>query len=190
MFYPMNFPQRCRRSGILLLILLFLAVGSRVRAQAGAPSAYQVEAAFLYNFGKFVRWPAGDFNRRNAPLVIGVFGDNPFHGDLQRMVTGKIINGHPVLFQAVETLAGAKSCHILFVSVSAQKDAPEILGALRGANVLTVTENMPHFADSGFAINFVMEQEKIRFQINNPVAMQSGLAISSKLLSLAKPLEK
>ena len=80
MFYPMNFSQRCRRSGILLLILLFLAVGSRVRAQAGAPSAYQVEAAFLYNFGKFVRWPAGDFNRRNAPLVIGVFGDNPFHG--------------------------------------------------------------------------------------------------------------
>jgi hypothetical protein len=190
MFYPMNFLRRCCRSGILFLALLLLAPAGRLQAQESLPSEYQVKAAFLFNFAKFVTWPAGDFAGPDAPLVIGVYGDDPFHGDLKIMVAGKRIKGHPVVFRLVTAPANAKSCHILFVSASAQKDAADVLGALHGANVLTVTENMAHFAKSGFAIEFVTEQDKIRFEINDAAAAQAGLAVSSKLMALAKPLEQ
>jgi hypothetical protein len=190
MFYPMNFIHKCRPPGILLLMLLWLAWGAEVRAQENATLEYQVKAAFLYNFGKFVSWPDTNFDRPDAPLVIGVLGGNPFHDDLKNMIVDKTINGHPVIFRMVTALAGAKNCHILFISASVQNDAANILGALHGANVLTVTENMTHFAQSGYAINFVTEQDKIRFEINGAAAAQAGLTVSSKLMSLAKPLEK
>ncbi len=190
MFYPMNWFQRYCRSGLILLALSTVTLAGRLGAQDGAPSEYQVKAAFLFNFAKFVNWPAAEFPRSDAPLVIGVYGDNPFHDDLKNMIVGKNIKGHPVVFQVVTAPTAAKNCHILFVSASEQNDAPAVLGALHGANVLTVTENMPHFAGSGFAINFVMDQDKIRFEINGAAAAQAGLAISSKLMSLARPLEK
>jgi YfiR/HmsC-like len=183
----MNFISGCCRAGFLLLTLMLAVAENRVRAQESTPSEYQVKAAFLYNFGKFVSWPPRDFASKTAPLVIGVLGDNPFHDDLEHMIAGKNIGGHPVVFQAITTLTNANKCHILFISVSAQKDTPDIFAALHGANVLTVTENMAHFAGSGFVINFVMEQDKIRFEINDTAATQAGLTISSKLMSLAKP---
>ena len=130
-------------------------------------------------------WPAGCFSAANAPLVIGVWGGNPFHEDLKNMVAGKSIAGHPVVFRVLTSPDGAKDCQILFVSQSAQKDTPAIFAALHGASVLTVTENLPHFAGSGFAINLVMVADNIRFEINNPAAEQAGLTISSKLRSLA-----
>ena len=191
MYYPMNFIQTCRRLAIALLMLIYLASGApTLPAQESAPSEYQLKAAFLYNFGKFVSWPARDFGSNNAPLVIGVFEDNPFHDDLKNMIAGKNINRHPVVFRLVAALADAKSCHILFVSASAQKDAANIIGTLHGANVLTVTENMTHFAQSGYTVDFVMEESKVRFEINDAAAVQAGLSISSKLMALAKPLEK
>lgn len=184
----MNLIQKYRR--LMLVPLMLLALAGGVRAQESAPSEYQLKAAFLFNFGKFVSWPAGDFSREDAPLVIGVFGDNPFRDDLKNMIAGKSINGHPVVFRMVTAPADAKNCHILFVSASAQKDAAGIPGTLHGVNVLTVTENMAHFAQSGYAINFVMEEGKVRFEINNAAAAQAGLTISSKLMSLAKPPDK
>jgi hypothetical protein len=177
------------RPATLLLALAWLAVGRDAVARDSVRSEYQVKAAFLLNFGKFVSWPAADFAGTNAPLVIGVLGDNPFHGDLKKMITGKRIAGHPLVFQAFTAPAAARNCHILFVCRSAQKDAPELLCTLHGANVLTVTENLPHFGASGFAINFVMAQDHIRFEINRPAAAHAGLAISSKLMSLALPPE-
>lgn len=118
MFYPMNFIHKCRPPGILLLMLLWLAWGAEVRAQENATLEYQVKAAFLYNFGKFVSWPDTNFDRPDAPLVIGVLGGNPFHDDLKNMIVDKTINGHPVIFRMVTALAGAKNCHILFISAS------------------------------------------------------------------------
>jgi hypothetical protein len=175
-----------RVAGILLLALGWLAMAS-LEARASIPSEYAVKAAFLLNFGKFVSWPESDFQNPGAPLVIGVLGNNPFHEDLKQMIAGKSIAGHPLLFRRLQTPEAVRNCHILFVSQSAQKDAPAILAVLRNADVLTVTENLPHFADSGFAINFVTVQDHIRFQINHPAAARTGLTISSKLLSLALP---
>ena len=183
----MKFKRKSWRPAILPLALAALMATRAVVAGDSVASEYQVKAAFLLNFGKFVSWPAADFAGPNAPLVIGVLGDNPFHGDLKKMIIGKRIAGHPVVFQAFTTPATVGSCHILFVCQSAQKEAAEILTTLQGANVLTVTENLPHFAASGFAINFVMAQDHIRFEINRPAATRAGLAISSKLMALALP---
>ena len=174
-----------RFEGILLLGLFWLATANGLAARESVPSEYAVKAAFLLNFGKFVSWPENDFPSNNAPLVIGVVGGNPFHDDLGKMIAGKSIAGRPLVFHLLQTPGEVRNCHILFVSQSAQKDAPAILEALRGADVLTVTENLPHFANSGFTVNFVTVQDHIRFQINQPAAGRTGFTISSKLLSVA-----
>ena len=175
------------RYALFLLCTLLLVGANSVMAQSDSPSEYQVKAAFLYNFAKFVEWPDTAFASPQAPLVIGVFGSDPFQGDLDRIVAGKNINGHPVVARLVSTVTDLKNCHIVFVSVAQQKKAAEISAALAGLKVLTVTENMKHFAASDFMVNFVMQDERIGFQINNAVAVRAGLPISSKLLSLASP---
>lgn len=181
-------PRRCSALQFWLWALLLLVAVNPAAAQADSPSEYQVKAAFLYNFAKFVEWPDTAFASPQAPLVIGVFRDDPFQGDLNRIIAGKNIGGHPVVARLVSTVADLKNCHIVFVSVTREKEVAEISTALAGLKVLTVTENLKHFADSGFMINFVMQDKRIGFQINNPVAARAGLHISSKLLSLARPL--
>jgi hypothetical protein len=158
-------------------------------AQDSVPLEYEVKAAFLFNFGKFVSWPTTGFVGTNAPMVIGVLGGNPFKDDLKNMIAGKSINGHPLVVRLLAAPDAGRNCQILFICRAAQKDATAILASLHGANVLTVTENLPHFASSGFAINLVMAADTIRFEINNPAAEQAGLTISSKLRSLALPAE-
>jgi hypothetical protein len=184
---PSQATQPSRFTGILLSGLFWFAAVNGLAARESVPSEYSVKAAFLLNFGKFVTWPENDFPSNSAPLVIGVVGGNPFHEDLRKMIDGKSIGGRPLVFRLFPTPEAVRNCHILFVSQSAQRDAPAILAALRGADVLTVTENLPHFANSGFTVNFVTVQEHIRFQINQPATARTGLTISSKLLSLALP---
>ena len=90
----------------------------------------------MYNFGKFVEWPDTAFASTNAPLVIGVLGGDPFHGDCERIVANKNINGHPVIVRQISHSNGAgpapgysdlKSCHILFISASESGNLPDIL---------------------------------------------------------------
>lgn len=157
--------------------------GGIALGQSGNFSEYQVKAAFLYNFGKFVEWPTNDFASTNAPLVIGVYGENPFGNDLDVVVSGRNINGHPVVTREV-SLTELKNCQILFIARSKQKNMNEILRALDGAGVLTVTENMDPF-DSGIMINFILKDDRIRFEINNTAAEKVGLKLSSKLLILS-----
>lgn len=156
--------------------------GGFVSAQDSGFSEYQVKAAFLYNFGKFVEWPTNEFASTNAPLVIGIYGESPFGDDLAGVIANKYINGHPVITRKV-SLSELKECQILFIAQSEQKNINDILKDLDGAGVLTVTENMPF--DSGVMINFVLKDDRIRFEINNTSAEKVGLKLSSKLLILA-----
>lgn len=152
-------------------------------AQNSRFSEYDVKAAFLYNFGKFVEWPDGAFASANAPLLIGIYGDNPFGSHLADVVRGRTINGHPVVAREV-SFNELKSCQILFICRSEQKNIKKILAALDGAGVLTVTEEMD-LEQSGVMIDFVVANDRIRFEINNTAAEKVGLKISSKLLILA-----
>ena len=171
------------RTAVLLFNLVFV-FGFRGFAQDSSPSEYQIKAAFLYNFAKFVEWPTRAFAGPTSPITIGVLGENVFHDDLEKTIHGKVINGHPLQFKEFHSVTEATNCQILFISPSEKSHLSKILDGLRGASVLTVSQ-MDHFTEDGGMINFIIEDNRVHFQINNEAAKKAGLTISSKLLSLA-----
>lgn len=174
---------------MLLGILLGMLSPVVVRSDEPGASEYQVKAAFLYNFAKFVRWPDTAFADRNSPLVIGILGDNPFGKSLDLAVKGKSINGHPLQLRRVATSGEMKACQVLFICQKPKRNLAETLNALDSAKTLTVSE-ANGFYDAGGMINFVMEGSKVRFEINDAAASRVGLSISSKLLSVARRHER
>lgn len=146
-------------------------------------SEYDVKAAFLYNFTKFVEWPAGAFADEKASLRLCVLGENPFGGSLQTLAEEEVA-GHRLTVVRSESLSSPEGCHVLFISRSERERLPRILNDVRNAPVLTVADS-PGFLEQGGAINFVLDRSKVRFEINRRAAERSGLKISSKLLQLA-----
>ncbi|HWD17899.1 MAG TPA: YfiR family protein [Verrucomicrobiae bacterium] len=161
-------------------------IGATAFGQENRPTEYQIKAAFLFNFAKFVEWPPAALGSDTAPMIIGVLGDNPFHNDLERTIQNKAVGGHPLLVKYLRAPDEAVRCQILFISSSEKARLPQILQAVKGASVLTVSE-MDHFTTSGGMINLVLQADKIHFQINNTAATDVRLKISSKLLALAVP---
>lgn len=176
--------MRFRAAQVLGLHLALLLASGSGRAQESQPSEYQVKAAFLFNFAKFVEWPPQAFAGPTSPIVIGILGENPFGDDLERTIRDKTVNNRPFTIKEIRSLPEATNCHILFISTSEKKRLSEIFESLRGATVLTVGET-ERFVETGGMINLVKEADKIRFQINDGAAKGAGLKISSKLLNLA-----
>lgn len=154
-------------------------------ASAQGPSEYQVKAAFLYNFVKFIEWPAGDPEGGPASLKMCVIGDDPFDNALDAVVRGKSFNGRQFQVRRVADILEARSCTVLFISASERARVRPILEGLRGTSILTVGDT-PGYAKQGCMIDFLMEDNKVRFEINAGAARTANLRISSKLLSLAK----
>jgi hypothetical protein len=176
--------MRFRAARLFLLGLLLLRAGGLADAQEDSqPTEYQIKAAFIFNFAKFVEWPAAAFAKASSPMVVGVLGENPFHDALEKTIRNKTVDEHPVIIMQFRSATDATNCHILFISSSEKARLPQILKQLNGSSVLTVGE-MPGFIEAGGMINFVLEGTKIRFQINNDAANSVGLKISSKLLNL------
>jgi uncharacterized protein DUF4154 len=174
-----------RLGRVLQALGLLLAFISGAPAQSPPPTEYQVKAAFLYNFAKFVEWPAGNFPNESAPLKICVFGQDPFGEGLREVTHEKIVNGRKIEVSGVTDLRQAKSCHILFIASSEKTQVKQILAGLYGTSVLTVGDSKG-FVEQGGMINFVLENERVQFEVNRKTAEQAGLKISSKLLSVAK----
>jgi hypothetical protein len=156
------------------------------RGQDTPLSEYRLKAAFIYNFAKFVEWPPEAFADTNSPVIIGIVGENKFGKELDQIVQNKAINGHSLVIKTINNPMEASKCHILFISDSEKKRYTEIVAGLHNTPVLTIGET-DSFIGSGGIINFVREENKIRFQINDTAAKAVGLKISSKLLSLAIP---
>ncbi len=173
-------PALIKASG-LLFSLVFL-IGFHCHA---LPTEYQIKAAFIYNFARFVEWPSAAFTNSNSPMIIGVFGENVFGDNLERTISGNEINCHPLQFKMFNSVEEATNCHVLFIGTSEKNRMPKILARLQGTAVLTVSENTDTFIANGGMINLVIVEDKVRFRINNDAAKKSGLIISSKLLSLA-----
>ena len=157
---------------------------STAHPEAQETREYELKAAFLYNFAKFVEWPAGTFSDDGAPIVVAVVGDDPFRASLDS-VSGKSANGRQVVVRRMSVGQDLRSCQVLFVSSSERRRLTEIVASIEGASVLTVGE-MDGFASNGGMIRLTMEDNKVRFQINAGAARHARLRISSKLLSLAK----
>ena len=161
--------------------LLVLGVTAGL-AVAAAPE-YQVKAAFLFNFAKFVDWPESTL-ARNETMNVCVLGDDPFGPLLNRTVEGKTVHDRTIRVARVSEINDASQCHVLFISGSERRELPRLLPALAGMSILTVGE-MASFAQSGGMIGFTTEQDRVRFEINNEAAERAGLRISSQLLKLA-----
>jgi len=149
------------------------------------PSEYKVKAAFLYSFTKFVEWPPTSPESSNGPVTVCVFGENPFGGALQEILAGKTFNGRPFTLKEVKSTQEVRACLILFISSSERKRLKTVLESLQGAAVLTIGDTQG-FAEDGCIIDFVLEDNKMRFEINTIAADRARLKISSKLLSLAR----
>jgi hypothetical protein len=167
-------------------LLLALASMRGFPADGQAALEYEVKAAFLLNFTRFIEWPAAVFGGADGPFSICILGDDPFGRALDRTVEGESVNGHRIEIQR-NVRQSTASCQIVFASGS-EKDLPKELANL-GPGVLTVGEGA-RFLREGGIIAFMLENRRVRFDINQSAASRAGLKISSKLLSVARSVEK
>lgn len=178
---------------ILILALTLAITATQVRGDSASEQEYRVKAAFLYNFIKFIDWPKEKAADNNS-ITIGIVGKNPF-GKAFEPLRGKKAKEKKVIikqFKSVEEsklpsdqIEAIRKCHVLFVCRSEVKHLKEIFKSVKGHSVLTVGD-MEDFLESGGIINFLMEDEKVRFEIHNIAAKRAKLDIRSKLLRLAK----
>lgn len=166
---------------ILVVVLIFL--GNR-NTYSQIPTEYEVKAAFLFNFAKFIEWPDTTFNNREEPVIIGVLGRNPFGVELEQTFEKKSIKGRNIIIEYYNWDDVFEQCHILFICVSEKRNWTRILNRLRDRAVLTVSESKG-FVKNGGMINFVIRNNKVKFQINNLATRVSGLRVSAKLLKVA-----
>lgn len=173
-------PNAFRRWGLVVLALRFFAAPA-ASAEPTVFQEYQVKAVFLFNFAQFVDWPVATFPEAQSPIVIGVLGQDPFAGALDAAVQGEQVNGRSFVVHRYRRLEEVGNCQILFISRSETARLPAILAALRGRNILTVSD-AENFTEQGGMIRFVTEQNKVRFRINLEPAKAANLTLSSKLL--------
>ena len=173
------------------LMVLAVIAGLSVRNATAEPVAdqYQVKAAYLLNFARFVEWPA-DVLPPSSPLIIGVIGDNPLDGALEEVLRGKSANGHPIQLRRLRWDDDSlTTCQIVFISNSDEAHLPQILRFLTGTSALTVSD-IDRFSLRGGIIEFRMVGNRVRFDINRNPAIAARLTISSKLLSVARALHE
>ncbi len=172
---------RLRRGAVVIALVISLVhVGKTADVKE-----YEIKAAFIYNFAKFVEWPEDAFGRADAPIIIGIVGKDPFGKMIDHAVEGRRVNGRTVEIKRVNWGAEVKTCHILFVSSSESGKMGQLSELVKNAPILTIGET-PGFASRGGIVNFTEEEGKVRFEINADAAKRARLTISSKLLSLAK----
>ena len=167
-----------------LALVAALAV-VRPHPALAAPTEQEVKAALIFNFTRFVEWPATAFGSPDASLVVATVGQDEVSRVLEPMLLHKYVNGHPLEVRRVRTMDEARKCHVLYVASSEKKRVDAILKALRGTSTLTVAE-IEHFAERGGHINLVLEDQRVHVIVNLASAEDCHLKISAKLLSLAQ----
>lgn len=181
--------MNCPRSTLVALATLILLAGAPFASpQGGQPTEYQLKAAFLFNFAKFIEWPEKSFGSPGAPFTVCVIGQDPFGSALEVSLLGKTMGSRAVQimrFPNPTTLAEARHCQIVFISASERIRFHEVIESLNNVDALLVGD-ADGFVASGGTIEFVVEDNHIRFAINPDAAVRSDLKVSSKLLALAK----
>ena len=172
------------------LTLLLLAAGAgQVHAEGPVADEYQVKAAFLFNFAKFVEWPPEAFKGPDDPITICVLGQNPLGSALEDVVRNKTVANRTFAVRDVSSAQQASKCQIVFVTASERKRSRALLEDLKGRSILTVGE-ADDFTVNGGVINFKLKDARVRIEIDAAAAERAKLRISSKLLSLAEIARK
>ena len=170
------------RVGLAMILAASLG-GAAARGQA--VDEYQLKAAFVFNFAKFVEWPPETFSGPRDPIVICILGANPFGDALRQAVNGKAVEDRKPVVRQISEVRQAGGCQILFISSSERKRLRAVLAEIKSSGILTVGDT-GNFAAEGGVINLKLEDGRIRLQVNVEAADRQGLRISSKLLSLAQ----
>ncbi len=178
---------RCRvqACALALAIMLYPAIATPGSAQVATSVEYQVKAAFLLNFVKFIEWPTDAFQGDKAPITLCVFGHDPFGSALDNTLREKTVDNREVLARRMKEVPDLKSCQIVFVGVSDDKRLPEILDSLKGTSALVVGET-ESFAERGGSIQFFLDDNRLRFAVNVDAVKRERVNVSSKLLALAR----
>ena len=169
----------------MLRLFLLLATAFHLQAEPPAFDEYQVKAAFLYNFAKFVEWPAGTFASPTDPIGICIVGQNPFGSALENMVQGKKVGDRSFVVRRLPDTQQAGQCQILFIGATEWKRTRALLDAVKTPGVLTVGES-DDFTILGGIISFRLDGPRVRIKVDLQTAERAKLRISSKLLSLAE----
>lgn len=181
----LTFPSRhhALRSSGQLLCMLALLLASATTAQT--PNVeYRIKAAYMFNFAKFVFWPANAFASPESPIVIGIIGKDPFGAEIDQTIAGKSIENRPLRVKRLADTASLEGCHILFVGELDRKRLPQILRQAGRLSMLTVGET-EDFTEIGGMIRFFPFENHIRFEIDLEPVEAARLKISSKLLQVA-----
>jgi YfiR/HmsC-like len=184
-----------KRMRLIIAILSFLLAGALLTAHSqdtALSSEYLIKAGFIYNFANLVQWPSSSFSQPDSPIVIAILGEDHFGTTLDRVLEGKKVNGRPFVIKRLKSIselmklaANPGECQILYVSSSEMPRLPEVVQILKGVPILTIGEKAG-FARGGGIINLVVEDNRVRFEVNVEAAKEANLNISSRLLALAR----
>ena len=152
-------------------------------------SEYDVKAAYVYNFAKFISWPSNYFANKDV-LVIGVYKNQNFGEILEQVLENKKIKNKFWEIVFMNSVDEIEDCDILFVSNCSKEESLKLLKKVDKKNVLTIGNNIPNFCQYGGIINFTPKGSRKRFEINNNAAIKHKIKISSKLLTLARIITK
>jgi len=181
----MSCQRPSRASPVATTVILLLLVLASVPGLCQAASEEQVKAAYLYSFAKFIEWPSRTFQTSSSPFHFCVMNNRSFQVELDRTVKGKSVAGRTIEVVSVLNAEQSRSCHLLFVDASQERQSRQVIQALQGAAILIVGETR-NFIEGGGTIGFLMEDEHVYFEINQKEATLAGLYVSSRLLSVAK----
>jgi len=188
---PVSVPGRVPFAGTrrALLVLAAIAAAVLVAPAAGQPgedaNEYEVKAAFLHKFTKYVTWPDDAFERTDSPFVVAVVGKDPFGAALDEVLADKAVGTHEIEVHRFESVRQLGPCHVLFVPASEASHGREIAARYRNQATVIVGESTG-FARKGGIINFYLEGKNLRFEINVDASARSGVTISSQLLKHAR----
>ena len=175
--------HRWPRLGAVAIAWLVIGIPS-MQGQRAKPTEYEVKATYLYNFSRFVEWPAKVTQAPSGSFVICVLGQDPFGPALNAILADEATTGKTVVAQRIPTPEDALNCRVLFISSSENTRLKQILTTLGEASVLTVSE-LPDFTQRGGMVQFVSEGSRVRFEVNLASAEHAGLTLSSELLKVA-----
>ena len=168
---------------LLVLVCLALFCPYTGRAESSKLNEYEVKAAYLYNFSKFVEWPTAAFPRETTPVIICIVGKSPLN-DVIESLAGKIIKNRKLVIRQFSRAEDLNECHILFINAAVRTSHAQLLASIAPRSILTISDSKG-FAAAGGIIEFIPAGGKIKFEINNRAAQQANLRISSHLLRLA-----
>jgi hypothetical protein len=172
-----------RRStrGIVTCVLAATAAAIPLRAQTSLE--YNVKAALLLNFARFIEWPDAAFATAQAPVQVCVFGHNPFGDGLARTLQGETVHARSLAARQVKSQADSSGCHLLFVPSGTESRAGAVIHQ-ENSFAVTVGES-PRFEAIGGAVNFILEEGRVRFNVNLQPVESRGIRISARMLQLA-----